>query len=752
MTQPVARTRQENSSFSFIEVADYRGQSKTIDEFVEYGDWQFNVVGLGEPRLIYGGLVTSNYFKVLAIRPLFGRSLVAEDDRRGAPAVAVLTYEFWRTTFGDDRRAVGKVIELTGVPTQIVGVLEPGSHYAGTQRAELYANYSTNSHYMSASMQNERPHRMTDVYALVKPGVTLTVAQSEIGAIADRLHQAYPKDYPPASGYAVRLTPWRDVLVKNARPTLLILMGAVALVLVVACANVGNLTLARLVRREHEMTVRAALGASARSLRLQLLAEHLVLALAGSVLGIGIAALAQKLLVDYTARFTLRADAVNMNGIVLAFSLFVGLTAAVLFAWMPRLPSDEKSSLLAGSASTRTTQSRGQRAAQGALVVAQIAVSFVVLVGAGLLVRTFANLQGVAPGFDPTQVLSLRAPNVMQLSAEKNRQLFEDVITKLRSYPGVVAVAGASRVPFAAGEVLALNLKTDRGPFDGTTAPLQMLNLTVSPAYFETLKITPLRGRVFAAEDRATSQRVVLINEAMAKTAFGAEDPVGRTVDWSFNAGQFVRPRLVVGVVRDVHELGGAGMVVPTVYESSVQAAPGSSLLVRTTGDPALVAREAARLIHEIDPKRPVVDVRTLESAASEKIAPSRLNATLFGGFALLALAIAAVGIGGVLAFSVSQRTREFGVRMALGSGRGRILYGVLGEGLVLAGIGVVGGTAAALALSNLLSTLLFGVAALDWVTFVATAIILIGVAAAAAWIPAHRATRVDPNVALRTN
>jgi ABC-type antimicrobial peptide transport system permease subunit len=257
---------------------------------------------------------------------------------------------------------------------------------------------------------------------------------------------------------------------------------------------------------------------------------------------------------------------------------------------------------------------------------------------------------------------------------------------------------------------------------------------------------------VFAAEDRATSQRVVVVNEAMAKTAFGGEDPVGRTIDWSFNAGQFVRPRFVIGVVRDVHELGGAGTVVPTVYESSVQAAPGASLLVRTTGDPALVAREAARLIHEIDPKRPVVDVRTLESAASEKIAPSRLNATLFGGFALLALAIAAVGIGGVLAFSVSQRTREFGVRMALGSGRNRILYGVLGEGLLLASIGVVGGTAVALALSNVLSTLLFGVAALDWVTFVATAVILIGVAAGASWIPAHRATRVDPNVALRTN
>jgi predicted permease len=751
--QPISKAHQPNTAFSFVEVADYRSQARSVDEFVEYGDWQFNVVGIGEPQLIYGGLVTSNYFKVLAIRPMFGRSLTAEDDKRSSAPVAVLTYEFWRRAFGDDRSALGKVIELSGVATTIVGVLEPGSHYAGSKRAELYANYPTNTHYMSATMQGDRQHRMTDVYALIKAGVPLAQAQVEMTGIADRLHTAYPKDYPPAAGYGLTLTPWRDVLVKNARPTLLVLMGAVALVLLVACANVGNLTLARLVRRERELAVRAALGASARHLRVQLLAEHVVLALAGSALGVGVASLALKLLVDYTARMTLRADAVALNGVVLTFSLAIGLATAVLFAWTPRLPADAKSSSLSGASSgTRTTIGRGQKRIQRTLVATQVAVSFVVLVGAGLLVRTFANLQGLTPGFDVTQVLTLRAPNLAQFAPEKNRVLFDELTARLKAYPGVVDVATTSRAPYATSDIFPLNVKAPDSHLDGTTAPLQMLTLAVSPSYFTTLKIPLIRGRLFGPDDRTTSPRVVLINETLARLAFGSADPLGRTIDWSFNPGNFTTPRTIVGIARDVRELGGTGTVVPTVYESNVQAGQGSALLIRTTGDPVLVAREATRIIHEADPKRPVTDVRTLESAAQETIAPSRLNATLFSSFALLALAIAAVGIGGVLAFSVSQRTKEFGIRMALGSGRGQILRGVLVDGLVLAAIGLVEGTIAAVLLARFLKTLLFGVETIDATTFVATAVLLAMVAAAAAMLPALRATRVDPNVALRAN
>jgi putative ABC transport system permease protein len=753
MQQPLAGTGDHNVAFSFPEVADYRRQARTVDEFVEYGDWQFSVVGLGEPQLVYGGLVTSNYFKVLAIRPLFGRTLSVEDDGLKAQPVAVLTYELWQRTFGNDRGALNKVIELSGVPTTIVGVLEPGSHYAGTQRAGLYANYPTNTHYMSASMQDERQHRMTDVYALVKPGVPLEQARAEIAGIATQLHNAYPKDYPAASGYSTTLTPWIEVLVKDARPTLLILMGAVGLVLLVACANVGNLTLARLVRRERELAVRAALGASLLRMRMQLLAEHLVLALAGSIVGVLLASAALKVLVDYTARLTLRADAVSLNGVVLAFSLAIGLATAVVFAWAPRLPSQMgKPALSAAAAGGRSTIGRGQRRAQGALVATQVAVSFVVLVGAGLLVRTFANLQGVSPGFEATQVLSLRAPNMAQVPIDKNRQLFSDLMDRLRAFPGVVSVATVSRAPYQTGEIFPLSVKADGGRLDGTTAPLQLLSQSVSADYFTTLKMGLVRGRAFGPEDKSTSARVALVNETLARIAFGDANPIGKTIDWSFNAGVFKTPRTIVGVARDVRELGGAGAVLPTVYEPNTQGPPGAAVLIRTTGDPALVAREATRLIHETDPKRPVVDVRTLESAAADRIAPSRLNATLFSGFAVLALAIAAVGIGGVLAFSVSQRTREFGIRMALGSGRGQILRRVLGEGLVLAALGLAEGVIGALLLAHYVQSLLFGVPMFDVLTFVGVALLLACVAVGAAALPALRATRVDPNVALRAN
>lgn len=755
LQQPIAKTGQPNTSFSFVEVADYRAQAKTFDELVEYGDWQFNVVGLGDPRLAYGGLVTSNYFKVLAIRPLFGRTLSSEDDRKDSAPVAVLTFEFWKKMFGDDRSAVGKVIELSNVATTIVGVLEPGSHYAGTQRAELYANYPTNNHYMSATMQGQRQHRMTDVYGLVKAGVPIDTARAELEGIATRLHTAYPADYPAALGYGITATPWREILVRNARPTLLILMGAVGLVLIVACANVGNLTMARLVRREKELAVHAALGATRGRLRRRLLAEHLVLAVCGSTLGLAVAWIARRALVDYTARFTLRSDAVELNGVVLAFSLAVGLGTAFVFAWLSPLPSVDGTStaLAGGSTGSRTTAGRAQRKAQRWLVAAQIAVSFVVLVGAGLLVRTFANLQHVDPGFDTSQVLSMRAPNFTPGPTDpvKEHQLFEELAAKLRTFPGVVAVSTASRAPYETQSVNALYVKADDSRLDGTTAPFQMLPTVVSEGYFSTLKIAVPRGRAFNVEDTATAPRVAIINETLAKLAFGDKDPIGRRIDWSFSGAAWTTPRTVVGVARDVRELGGAGAVLPTAYELDTQAQrQGSAVLVRTTGDPTLVSREATRLIREVDPKRPVTNVWTLETAAADRIAPSRLNATLFGGFALLALAIAAVGIGGVLAFSVSERTREFGIRMALGSDQRRILNGVLGEGLVLAAVGLVGGAVGATALASFLKTLLFDVAPLDVATFVAMAAVLACVTVGAAWLPARRATRVDPAVALR--
>jgi len=754
VTQPLARSGTANASFSFSEIADYRRQSQTVDEIVEYGDWQFNVVGREEPVLAYGGLVTSNYFTLLDIKPHLGRTLTADDDVSGAPAAAVLTYEFWRRAFDEDPSVLGRVIELTGVATTIVGVVEPGSHYAGTERAELYANYSTNAHYMSASMQEERSHRMTDVYALLKPGVALEAASAEFEAIAGRLHDSYPEHYAAERGFGIRLTPWRDVLVREARPTLLILMGAVALVLIVACANVGNLTLARLVSRERELAVRAALGATPGQLRRQLLAEHLVLAVIGSAAGVVVAYLALDLLVSYAARMTLRAEEVGINGVVLAFSLLVGVVVAVMFAWVPRLPASSSAApvLASGSTGGRSTVGRGQRRAQRALVAAQVAVSFVVLVGAGLLARSLVNLQRVETGLVTDEVVTFKAPNMTRQTADRNRQIVEEIAGRLTGYPGVQSVATATTAPFDRLAVYAWRVRVEGASPELREAPVQMLTNSVSPSYFSTLDVPIVRGRAFAPADAATADRVVVINESLAELLFASENPIDRRLQWSYDGSSWAGWRTIVGVARDVRELGPQSPPLPTVYESAVQAAPGTAFIVRTAGDPAATAREGARLVHELDAKRPVTDVWTLASALGEHIAPSRLNATLFGTFAGLALAIAVVGLAGVLAFAVSERTREFGVRMALGAEPGRILRGVVGEGLTLAAFGLVGGAVIAVALARLVEGILFGVRPTDALTFVAAASVLVVASAAASWVPARRATQVDPNVALRAD
>jgi putative ABC transport system permease protein len=435
----------------------------------------------------------------------------------------------------------------------------------------------------------------------------------------------------------------------------------------------------------------------------------------------------------------------------------VAVAAAVVFAWAPRLPAAgaAASAAPASSSGLRSTIGRAERRAQRVLVAAQVGVSFVILVGAGLLVRTFLNLQNVDPGFNLENVVSLSAPNFTRLAADKNRALFEELTTKVSAIPGVESVATSTRAPFQPSTVPAQYIKTEGGLLDQPQSPTQLLPSAVSASYFETLKMPILRGRTFGLEDSLTAPRVVLINESMAKRAFGDADPLNRRIQSSFDGTTWTSPwRTIVGVVKDVRELGGGEQVLPTIYDSASQVGVGPAVLIRARGnaDALATARRAATLIHEMDPKRPVTDVRLLTDAAAERVAPSRLNATLFGSFAVLALLIAAIGVGGVLAFSVSERTREFGVRMALGANPTQILGGVLGEGLWLAGGGLIVGVVGALGLSQVLRGLLFEVHALDVLTFALMGGLLLLVALAASFVPARRATRVDPNVALRAN
>ena len=666
--QPANRAGAFDAAFSFIEIDDYRAASRTIDEFVEFGDWDFSVIGRGDPHRVVGGLVTANYFEVLGLRPLYGRTLLPSDDDPGAPPVMVFTHDYWTRMFGADPEIVGKTVKLTTKNVEVVGVLEPGSHYTGSRKPDVFANYTTNDHYTGAAMRDARTHRMTNVFARLAPGATVEAAQFELTQINRRLQDEFRQAYPEQFGYEIIARPWQDVLTESARPTFLIMMGTVLMVLLLACANVANLALTRLIRRERELAIRPALGA------------------------------------------------------------------------------DRKRQL------------------QRVLVVSQLALSFTLLIGAGLLVRSLFRLQGVDSGFEAGTVVTLESPNFTSLTAQEQLTLFDGTVERIRSFPGVRSAAYATWAPLQSPAPEALTIEAEGLDELRASTPTGLFN-TVSPDYFRTVGATLLRGRSFNRDDMPETDSVVVVNESLSRAYFGGEDPVGRRIRWQNARGTWQPWQRVVGVVANTRDAGIAQADVHVIYQPTSQAVrrrggvagvtggggfPAETMLVRTTGEIGPVVRQITEIIHETDPERPVDNVITLRELMREDIAPERLNATLFSAFAILALIVAGVGVFGVMAFSVTQRTKEFSIRLALGAEEGDVLRMVMGEGarLVLGAL-LLGGVASVM-LSGFLSGLLFEIQPTDPVTFVAVAVVLSGVALLAAFIPARRATRVDPIDALK--
>jgi putative ABC transport system permease protein len=750
LRQPAVQAGVDDSGFSFQEVADYRAASKTIAEFVEFGDWTFNVLGRGDPHRATGGLVTPNFFHVLGMRPLLGRLLIPDDQEKSAPPVAVLTHAYWQRVFGSDPAVVGQTLDLTVKKALIVGVLAPGAHYATQRKQDFYVNYAANDHYMSASMQNERVHRMTDVYARLAPGATVDTAQAELRQIASRLHAAFPDAYPPEDGLDTVVTPWKDELTARARPTLLILFGTTIVVLIIACANVANLTLTRLIQRERELAVRAALGASRRRLRIELLTENLLLSLVGAALGVALADQGLDLLVAYTARFTTRTGEIALDPAVLATTVAISIGAALLFAWAPRLPFAADPVRSMAGAGGRATASPGRRRAQRALVVSQLAMSFMLVIGAGLLIRTLMRLYAVDPGFNLSNVLSLQAPDFTRQPAERQLQFTRNLIDRVREAPAVQSAAMTSSAPLAGSFQSRREIRVDgTEPRSGATAPM-MVTRTVSAAYFDTVGTRLEAGRTFGPTDDRKTPPVAILSESMARFYFRNENAVGHRISVKQMDGKWSPPIEVVGVAADSHADGIDRAPIHTLYQPDTQSGAQSTLLVRTAGAADPLAPQVVEMIRGLDPNRPIDHVRTLEEIRDETIAPQRLNATLIGLFSALALVIATVGVAGVLAFSVSQRTNELGIRLALGAERGAILRMILGEGALMAAIGLAAGGLAAIPLSRLMSGLLFGIQPVDPPTIATAAAIMIVVALTAAWIPARRATAIDPVVALR--
>ena len=760
LKQPVEALGVDNATFSFMEIDDYRAASQTVDEFVEFGDWEFTVVAeAAEPHRGVGGLVTSNYFGVLGMRPALGRLLDEQDDVRGAEPVMVMTDAYWERVFGRDPSVLGQVLDLENlsvsnpfIPTRVVGVLEPGLHYTGSRRPDFYLNYAANGHYQDASMRDSRGHRMTDVFARMAPGVSLEVARDELGSIARQIHRDYPGDYPAELGYGIEVVPWEQELTREGRSTFLFLMGTVAIVLLLAAANVTNLTLTRLIRKESELSTRAALGASSRDLRLHLTAEHAVLGLAGGALGILLAYASRDSLVAYAGRFTVRAQEVAVDWTVLGVTLGGGLLLACALAWMPGLPVAPGVGRVA-SAQSKATDTRWRKQLQRGLVVSQLALSFTLLTGTGLLVRSLIELTSVDPGFRTEQILTMRTPTgpsgtALPMGPDPG---WQTALDEIRAFPGVRTAAVASWAPLSAAEPSAIGVRIDDEQAEDDRTHLAASN-HVSDDYFELLGIPLLAGRYFDETDLAGSRDVVILNESMARAHFGDTDPIGHRIAFApdFQHVFSFAWHEIVGVVADSREYGMGRDGLHTFYRPAARTTWGPAILVAHQGDPTQLTQHVRDVIRRMQPDRAIEEVQTLTSLVEQDVAPSRLNAMLFGSFAALALLIATLGVFSTLAFSVSQRVREFGVRMAIGADQGSVLRSVLGEGAVMVVVGLVLGGAAALALGRFLAGLLFQVAPVDPVSMVSAALVLGAVALSAALLPALRATRIHPSEALK--
>ncbi len=752
LRQSVEGTGGENVLFSVPEINDFREQARTLGGIAEYSEFQVVLQGEKEAQRIHVGLVTGNYFSIMGLGPILGRLTTSADDGRGVPPVMVLTYEFWQNHFGGDSSIVGKTVRINNQAVQVIGVVQPAPTFP--TRMDALMNMVISEHHLSATMVQGRTHRMTEMIARLAPGATVTEARTEVAEIRKRVQAAYPDAYDAASKYTVTLTPFQEVLGQKARLTLWLLMGAAAFVLIIASANVANLTLMRGVRREQELVVRAALGAGTARLRRLLFAENLLLAIAGSALGLIIAFAGVGLLTSFIARQSPRANEIRVDGMVLGFALLLAAVVAVLLSFAPKFIEESGLGAWLGSAGKSSAGRRRQRLQRG-LVVAQVAVSVMLLTGAGLLMRTMSALNQVDTGLHTDHVLTMEVSLDGSGRTPADQQvLYEQMRTRLQSLPGVTEVGMGSTIPLrssfqlevkAEGRALAPNEPMPRADYR-----------TASPEYFKAAGIPLIKGRYFEPTDREGNERVVILNKNLADRLFPDSDPIGRRVAWTGDVLRFIPVsgdwRTVVGVVGDTKDDGLDGGSRPVLFQPFAQELIfAGGFVIQSRQDPLGVAPSATSTVRTLAPQQPIEHVLTVDQIKNESVAPRRLNALLVGAFGALAVLIAAVGIGGVLAFSVSARTNEIGIRMSLGADTGKVQRMVLAEGWLLLGIGLVLGVAGSLIATRLIRGLLYGVVPHDPLTMSGVALLMVGIGTLACWIPALRAARVDPGIAIRS-
>jgi putative ABC transport system permease protein len=721
---------------------DYREQSQSFAQLAaSVSDGiAMNLSGGGEPERLKGGYVTANYLDVFGVKPALGRTFVAEEGMEGSELVAVLSHSLWRRRFGADPSIINQKITLDKRRFTVIGVMPPQFQYP--PGVEIWQPFSFPASPQSAFRSREF-HFLRPI-ARLKPGVSRAQAQAEVETIARRLQALYPKTNANQSLF---LMPLQDRLVGNVRLTLLTLLGAVGCVLLIACANVANLLLARASARGREIAVRAALGASRGRVVRQLLTESLALALLGGLVGALLAKWGVGLLVALSSAYLPRADEVHINAPVFGFTLAVALFTGLLFGLAPALQSarlDLTEALKEGGKGAGGGTRRHRKL--NLLVVGEVALAVVLLIGAGLLINSFIRLQQVSPGFDEKNLLTARidVPNPYG-QPEKKAQFFDQLQQRVAALPGVEAVGLVTELPLASqSSDFTFKIEGRPEPPPGQSPHADIRN--INHDYFRAMRIPLRKGRNFTEADVRDNAKVVLISDELAQRYFAGEDPLGqRLLAGSLSRESYV----IIGIVGDIRHRGLDSGLRQTIYFPSLRLGY-TNLVIRTSNDPVSLAAAVRREVAALDPNQPVANIKTMERWVSESVDQPRFRTLLLGLFSAVALLLSMVGIYGVMSYAVSQRTHELGVRMALGARSTDVLRLVIGQGMRLAGAGIAIGLVAAFALTRLIKDLLFGVRATDPMTFAAITLLLTGVALLACYLPARRATKVDPMVALR--
>lgn len=732
---------------------DWQAQNHVFQKMAIYGYGSFNLTGSGEPVSVSARRVSASFFPVLEVQPMLGRVFSQEEDRPGHNHVAILNESFWRSQFGADPQIVGKTITLDGEAYTVVGVMAAKFEYPPASdpadSAKLWVPFG-----MTDQERAVRGNHNDAVIARLRDGVSLEQAQAEMNTISLRLQKEYPAD---DNGWGAVVKPTRDDLVGDVRPALLVLLGAVAFVLLIACANVANLVLARTISRQKEIAVRAALGATRRQIVKQVLAETVLLSIIGAALGLILAHFGLKATVAMVASRLPRASGIGLDLWVLLFTLGVAVLSGFISGLWPAYRLSNVNVNYALKQGSRTSSDAAGHGTRGALVIVEVALSLMLLIGAGLMIRSLWMLRNVNPGFDPHNVLAL-VPSISRTTFPNPQQEFafaDQVLQRIRALPGVKAAGTLDALPLEGGSTQPVAI--EGRPVQQMADQPEVAVRVISPGLLHAMSIPLLRGRDFGEQDKAGNPGTILISQSMANRFWPNEDPIGKHLTLTFFPGI---SREIVGVVGDVKNDGlDAKQPSPTIYTPLAQLIPPQGekwrsypmwVVVKTSSDPRLQVSAVRDVIHDVNASLPVRDVTILQDFVANSLSQQRFNMVLLACFACLALVLAAIGIYSVLAYSVRRRVREIGIRMALGAQIGDVLRLVVSEGMkpTLIGLGI--GIAGALALGRVLSSMIYGIKATDLATFASVAVILLGVGLLASLLPAYRATRIEPVRTLR--